>query len=241
MSDSDIFETVCPYCDEIHHIIAPNRSVASYIFLNSIKPSLVYRQHMWKCSKCPCHTFSASDLQKILKEIMLYDKKNGEFLNPKPRTRSDTTSRRNHLAITPTFPDKNPCMTKYKMDKLISKILKLDPDSQIEAHFEIGGGSNKDDDHPDGIYHYHIYAHTTFSLVQQNNKILSNISVFKENEWNKDSFCKLNQNNEPECSNEMTKYTESIERFGKNDLKKFYRNRLMKGNNKFQIQDFERF
>jgi hypothetical protein len=47
-------------------------------------------------------------------------------------------------------------------------------------------------------------------------KILSNISVFKENEWNKDSFCKLNQNNEPECSNEMTKYTESIERFGKN-------------------------
>jgi len=175
MSDSDIFETVCPYCDEIHHIIAPNRSVASYIFLNSIKPSLVYRQHMWKCSKCPCHTFSASDLQKILKEIMLYDKKNGEFLNPKPRTRSDTTSRRNHLAITPTFPDKNPCMTKYKMDKLISKILKLDPDSQIEAHFEIGGGSNKDDDHPDGIYHYHIYAHTTFSLVQQNNKILSNI------------------------------------------------------------------
>ncbi len=173
MSESDYFPVECPRCDETHQYLAPNRSVASFIFLNNIKPSYVYRCHMFTCSQCMnsqnVHKFSSDDLQKILKELTLYDKRNGEFLNPTKRTRSDMTSRKNHLAITPTFPDKNSRMTKYKMEKLLKKITTLDPESQIEAHFEIGGDSGE------GIYHYHIYAITKMSLCAQNNKILSNI------------------------------------------------------------------
>jgi hypothetical protein len=136
------------------------------------KTSYIYRCHFNKCPHCVSDAmekneqFTTSDLQTILKEITLLDKKNGEWLKPTGRSRSDTTSKPNHLAITPTFPDKHPKLIKYTMEKLLKKITTLDPDSKIEANFEIGDG---------GLYHYHIYAITKMSLCKQNNKSLSSL------------------------------------------------------------------
>lgn len=169
MSEFDRIFLTCPICAESHEKLVPKRSIAHYVSMNNVKTSYIYRCHFDKCLHCVEEKntkFSADDLFKILKEITLLDKKNGEWLSPQTRTRSDTTARPNHLAITPTFPDKHPKMTKYTMEKIIDKILKLDPDSQIEAHFEIGDG---------GLFHYHIYAFTKMSLCAQNNKSLSNL------------------------------------------------------------------
>ena len=173
MSESDTFSVLCPCCNESHYHKAPQRSVASYIFLNNIQPSYYYRLHMFRCKDCVrsenAHKFTAYQLQDIFKELSLYDKKNGLFLKPGKRIRSDCTSKPSHLAITPTFPNRDPSSVSLIMNKIHDKMLTLDPDSQIESHFEIGGSSG------DGVYHYHIYAITKMSLCKRNNKILSNI------------------------------------------------------------------
>jgi len=175
MSEYDTIFLTCPYCAESHKKLVPKRSIAHYVSMNNVKTSYIYRCHFDKCPHCVANAieknekFLADDLAKILKELTLLDKKNGEWLSPKVRTRSDCVVRPQHFAITPTFPDKNPCMTKYKMEKLLKKITTLDPDSQIESHFEIGGDSG------DGIYHYHIHAYTKMGYNAQNNKTLSNI------------------------------------------------------------------
>ncbi len=169
MSEFDTIFVSCPFCKVSYEKEVPKRSIAHFVFMTNEKTSHVYNQHMYTCQNCPKPVFMATDLQKVLKEITLLDKKNGEWLSPKVRTRSDCTVRRQHYAITPTFPDKNPVMTKYKMENLLKKITKLDPDSQIEANFEIGGDSG------DGIYHYHIWALTKMGYNAQNNKSLSNI------------------------------------------------------------------